>query len=85
MKAIVYLYNKSKYGIDAKVQHRLLYSDVKKIEEVTGNEATQIGDLTDSYSRDPFNEYFIVTFVTGEIATFRSTYADFEVKKTGIC
>ena len=79
MKATVYLYNKSKYEDDAKVQYRLRYSNVKKIEEVTGKKATEIGSFTDEESRDPFNEYFVVTFTTDETATFRNTYADFMV------
>jgi hypothetical protein len=50
MNITINLYDKIKYEEGAKVQYRVQYSNVIKIELVTGRRATEIGELTDAYS-----------------------------------
>lgn len=76
MNITINLYDKIKYEDGAKVQYRVQYSNVIKIELVTGKRATKIGEFTDEYSRDPFNEYLVCTFKNGEESTFRNSYVN---------
>lgn len=76
MNIIINLYDKNKYEDGAKVQYRVQYSNVIKIELVTGKRALEIGEFTDVYSRDPFNEYLVITFKNGEESTFRNSYVN---------
>ena len=77
MNITINLYDKIKYEVGAKVQYRVCYSNVIKIELVTGKRAIKIGESTDEYSRDPFNEYLVITFKDAEESIFRNSYVDF--------
>ena len=52
------------------------YKNIKRFEVVTGERATEIGNETDSNSRDEYNEYLVITLEDGEISTFCNSHVD---------
>lgn len=43
---------------------------------ITGEDATEVGNMTDEASRDDYNEYLELHFTDGSVATFRNSYVD---------
>lgn len=70
------VYDMSKYEKDSKVVATVTYENIQGYEVVTGDRATEIGNLTDAASRDEENEYLIITLENGETSTFCNSHVD---------
>ena len=76
MKLKVKVYNGVKYEASSEKVAEVEYTNVRGYEVVTGDRATKIGLETDENSRDPFNEYLVITLENGEASTFRNSHVD---------
>ena len=80
----VELYKECKYTASKETFEnaiRVQYNNLESWEIVTGDDATELGNMTDENSRDDNNEYLVLHFADGSEATFRNSYCDmFRVK-----
>lgn len=76
MKLKVKFYNGVKYEASSEKVAEVEYTNVRGYEVVTGDRVTKIGLETDENSRDPFNEYLVITLENGEVSTFRNSHVD---------
>lgn len=72
----VKMYDKVKYSPESKKVGEVEYYNIKGYEVVTGERATAIGNTTDEYSRDEYNEYLIITLEDGDETYFRNSHVD---------
>lgn len=73
MNVKVKVYNGVKYNMETE---KVEYKNIKRFEVVTGERATEIGNDTDSNSRDEYNEYLVITLEDEEISTFCNSHVD---------
>ena len=76
MKLKVKIYNGVKYEASSEKVAEVEYTSVIGYEVVTGDRATEIGLETDENSRDPYNEYLVITLENGDVSTFRNSHVD---------
>lgn len=76
MDVKIKVYDICKYEADSKKVAEVIYRNIKGYEVVTGDKATEIGNMTDEASRDEYNEYLIITLADGETATFCNSEVD---------
>lgn len=79
VNAIVEVYSECKYTANKEVfenAKEVRYNDIKCWEIVSGDDATEIENETDSSCIDDCHEYLVLHFVNGETATFRNSYVD---------
>ena len=76
MNVKVKIYNGVKYEATSEKFAEVEYKNIRGYEVVTGEKATDIGNTTDEYSRDKYNEYLVITLNDGEIATFCNSNVD---------
>ena len=72
----VKVYNGVKYNLNTEKVAEVEYNNIRGYEVVTGERATEIGNMTDAASRDEYNEYLVITLNDGDTATFRNSYVD---------
>ena len=75
MKMNMKLYDKCKYGEDAKVIKDVNITGIASL-EVKEIPASEILRETDGSCVDDYNEYLILTYDNGETSTFRNSYVD---------
>ena len=75
MELHIQVYDKCKYGEDAKVIRDVNITDIISI-EVVEIPANKILKETDGSCVDDYNEYLILTYDNGETSTFRNSYVD---------
>ena len=76
MNVKVKIYDGVKYDFSNEKSAEVEYKNIKGYEVVTGDRATEIGNMTDEASRDEYNEYLIITLADGEAATFCNSHVD---------
>lgn len=76
MNVKVKIYDGVKYDFSDEKVAEVEYKNIKGYEVVTGDRATEIGNMTDEASRDEYNEYLIITLADGETATFCNSHVD---------
>ena len=76
MKLKIKVYNGVKYDRNSEKVAEVEYNNIKGYEVVTGEKATEIGLETDKNSRDPYNEYLVITLENGEVSTFCNSHVD---------
>ena len=76
MDVKIKVYDICKYEADSKKESEIIYKNIKDYEVVTGDRATEIGNMTDEASRDEYNEYLIITLADGDTATFCNSHVD---------
>ena len=69
-------YDGVKYNLENEKIAKIEYNNIRGYEVVTGDRATEIGNMTDEASRDEYNEYLIITLENGETATFCNSHVD---------
>ena len=72
----VKVYSGVKYDLSNEKVAEVEYKDIEGFEVVTGERATEIGNMTDEESRDEYNEYLVITFKDGQTATFCNSHVD---------
>ena len=75
MRMNMKLYDKCKYGEDAKVIKDVNITGIASL-EVKEIPASEILSETDGSCVDDYNEYLILTYDNGETSTFRNSYVD---------
>ena len=75
MKINMKLYDKCKYGEDAKVIKDVNITGIESL-EVKEIPANEILSETDGSCVDDYNEYLILTYDNGETSTYRNSYVD---------
>ena len=75
MKINMKLYDKCKYGEDAKVIKDVNITGIASL-EVKEIPASEILRETDGSCVDDYNEYLILTYDNGETSTYRNSYVD---------
>ena len=75
MKINIKLYDKCKYGEDAKVIKDVNITGIESL-EVKEIPASEILRETDGSCLDDYNEYLMLTYDNGEKSTFRNSYID---------
>lgn len=76
MNVKVKIYDGFKYEANSDKVAEVKYNNIRGYEVVTGDRATEIGNMTDEASRDEYNEYLIITLADGETATFCNSCVD---------
>ena len=76
MNVKIKIYEGVKYNSSNKKVAEVEYKNIRSYEVITGDRATEIGSLTDSHSRDEFNEYLIITLEDGDVSTFCNSHVD---------
>ena len=72
----VKVYSGVKYDLSNEKVAEVEYKNIEGFEVVTGERATEIGNMTDEESRDEYNEYLVITFKDGQTATFCNSHVD---------
>ena len=72
----VKVYSGVKYDLSNEKVAEVEYKDIEGFEVVTGERATEIGNMTDEESKDEYNEYLVITFKDGQTATFCNSHVD---------
>ena len=76
MDVKIKVYDDCKYVVGSKKVAEVTYRNIKNYEVVTGNRATEIGNMTDDDSRDEYNEYLVITLNDGDTVAFCSSHVD---------
>ena len=76
MNVKVKVYNGVKYEATSEKVAEVKYNNIRGYEVVTGDRATEIGNMTDEASRDEYNEYIIITLEDGGTSTFCNSHVD---------
>lgn len=74
----VEVYSACKYTASEEVfdNSKKVQYEIESWEIVTGDDATEIENETDSSCVDDFHEYLVLHLTNGETATFRNSYVD---------